>query len=245
MALGEPTRRDPRDILRPLNTFLEEARRYRAVRRAEGNGRPPYSSDPKFEAMLAVLDGSVPLFVRADREREIREAVAWAKKEGLSLVIVGGLEADKAADLLAKENVPVILGPVLSLPPRFDAPYDHAYTLPARLAKAGVRFCLSTGDASNVRRLPYHAAMAHSYGLSHDEALKAITLYPAQILGMGERLGTLEPGKEANFLLTTGDPLEIVTEVKAAYIAGELVDLSNKHQRLYEKYKARPLPSKR
>ena len=160
------------------------------------------------------------------------------------MVLVGGQEADKAADLLAREKIPVILGPVLNLPPRFDSPYDQAYTLPARLAKAGVRFCLSTGDYSNVRRLPYHAAMAAAFGLPHDEALKAVTLYPAQILGVGDRVGSLEVGKDATLLLTTGDPLEIVTEVKAAYIVGQPVDLNNKHLRLYQKYKARPRPAK-
>ncbi len=237
-AAPDPSNADA--VLRPLNRFLEGARRYHTARSAEGSGVPAHERDPRFEAMIPVLEGVTPVFIRADRERDIRAAVAWAGKEGLRVVLVGGQEADKAADVLVQEKIPVILGPVLNLPPRFDSPYDHAYTLPARLAKAGVHFCLSTGDASNVRRLPYHAAMAAAFGLPTDEALKAITLYPAQVLGVGDRTGSLEVGKEANLILTTGNPLEIVTEVRAAFIAGRPVDLNNKHLRLYEKYRARP-----
>jgi len=231
---------NPETILRPLNDVLDDARRYQTALAAKGKNVPAHERDPKFDALLPVLEGRVPLFIRADRDRDIRAAVAWAKKENLKMVLVGGQEADKAADLLARENVPVILGPTLNLPARFDSPYDDPYTLPARLHKAGVRFCLSTGDASNVRRLPYQAAMAAAFGLSPDEALKAITLYPAQILGVGARVGSLEPGKDATFIVTTGDPLEITTNVEAAYIAGRPVSLDNKHRRLYEKYRARP-----
>jgi imidazolonepropionase-like amidohydrolase len=230
---------DPDAALKPMNDFIAEARRYQRVK-AAGGADAIRAHDPRLEAMLPVLDGKLPVFVRASRERDIRSAVRWAKANGFKLVIVGGREADKAADLLVKENVPVILGEVLDLPSRYDAPYDEAFTLPARLTKAGVRFCLSTGAASDVRRLPYHAAMASAFGLPADEALKAITLYPAQILGAGNRLGSLEPGKDADVILTTGDPLEITSVVKAAYCHGEAVDLGNKQVRLYERYKGRP-----
>ncbi len=239
---GEGGRPSLETALRPLNDFLDEARRYRTARQSEGKDGVPTVRvhDPRLEAMLPVLDGRVPFFIRADRERDIRSAVAWAKREGFRMVLVSGQEADKCADLLARENVPVILGPTLNLPRRADAPYDDAYTIPQALAKAGVKFCLSTGDAAYVRRLPYHAAMAAAYGLPADEALKAITLYPAQILGVADRIGSLEPGKNADLILTTGNPLEITSVVKAAFCGGEPVDLSNKHLRLYEKYKSRP-----
>jgi imidazolonepropionase-like amidohydrolase len=251
--------------LRPLNNYLDDARRYRDARKAETTAPRPTASasgpnsgngangsnesvaaairhdrDPGFEAMLPVLDGKVPMFVRADRARDIRTAVSWAKKEGFPLVIVGGREADECADLLVKENVPVILGPVLALPRQFDSAYDSAFTLPARLAKAGVRFCLSTGSASDVRRLPQHAAMAAAYGLDPEEALKAITLYPAQILGVGDQLGSLAPGRSANFILTTGNPLEVISDIKAAYVAGEPVDLTSRQTILYDRWRARP-----
>lgn len=231
-------------VLKPLNEFLADARRYRTAKLAEGKGGvPPLTRDICLEGMIPVLDGKVPLFVRANRERDIRGAVAWAKKEGLKMVLIGGLEADKAADVLVKENVPVILGPVMELPSAFDKPYDDAYTLPSRVAKAGVKFCLSTGNAQDVRWLPLHAAMAGAYGLGADEALKAITLYPAQILGAGSRLGSIEPGKDANLLITTGNPLEVTSEIKSAYIAGQSIDLSNRQTHLYEHWRSRPKPA--
>ncbi len=227
-------------VLRPLNSFLEDARRYAAIRASEANGAPVHARDEKLEALIPVLSGQVPVFVRADRDRDIRAAVAWAKRENFKMVLVGGQEADKAADLLARENVPVILGPVTNLPARFDAPYDDPYTLPARLAKAGVKFCFSTGNASESRRLPYQAAMAASYGLPQDEALKALTLGAAQILGMEKRLGSIEAGKDANLIITTGNPLEIVSVVKSAFIEGKPVDMTTKQTRLYDKYRNRP-----
>ena len=199
-----------------------------------------HTRDEKWEAMIPVLDGQVSVFVRADRNEDIRAAVAWAKKQNFKMVLVGGQEADEAADLLARENIPVILGPVTNLPAEFDAPYDDPYTLPARLAKAGVRFCFSTGNASESRRLPYQAAMAASYGLPAEAALKALTLEAAQILGMGNRLGSLEVGKDANVIITTGNPLEIVSVVQSAFIEGQPVDLTTKQTRLYDKYRARP-----
>ena len=233
---------DPEAALRPLNAFLEEARRYRAARQSEGRDGVPMVRvhDPKLEAMIPVLEGKIPFFIRADRERDIRASVAWAKREGFRMVLVSGQEADKCADLLAREKIPVILGPTLNLPRRTDAPYDDAYTLPLALAKAGVPYCLSTGSSADVRRLPYHAAMAAAYGLPADEALKAITLYPAQILGAGDRLGSIEAGKDADLILTTGNPLEITSVVKAAFCDGMPVDLGNKHLRLYDKYRSRP-----
>ena len=229
-------------VLRPLNAFMADARRYAQARAAEvsGAGAPKHKMDEKWEAMLPVLSGQVPVFVRADRSEDIRAAVAWAKKQNLKMVLVGGQEADEAADLLARENIPVILGPVTNLPAEFDAPYDAPYTLPARLAKAGVRFCFSTGNASESRRLPYQAAMAASYGLPEDRALRALTLDAAQILGMGNRLGSLEAGKDANVIITTGTPLEIVSTVQSAFIEGQPVDLTTKQTRLYNKYRARP-----
>lgn len=238
---GGAGRPDPEAVLKPLNDFLEEARTYKNARAASGKvGVPPMTRDPRLEGMLPVLDGKVPLLVQVNRASDIRSAVAWAKKQNMKMVVVGGAEADDVADLLVKENIPVILTGILKLPDEADAAYDDSYTLPTRLAKAGVKFCISSGDSTHARRLPQHAAMAAAFGLPADEALKAITLYPAQILGAGDRLGSIEPGKDANLIITTDNPLEITGDVQAAYVAGHPVDLTNRQQRQYEHWKSRP-----
>lgn len=233
-TVGGPGAADP---LQPVVEFLDQARRYQLARK--GNDKTP--RDLKFEAMLPVLDGKVPVYVRADSKKEIETAVAWAKKEGFALVIVGASEADQCAELLAKSGVPVLLGPTLALPRKNDAPYDDAFTLPARLAKAGVTFALTTGgDSEKARSLAQHAAMAAAFGLSREDALKSITLGAAQILGAGERLGSIEVGKDANLVVTNGDILEVMTQVRQAFVAGKPINLASKQSGLYERWRARP-----
>lgn len=223
------------EALKNLNEFWEQAQRYAVAKAA----RPDTPVDPKFEAMLPYLTASKPLFIRANSEKQIRIAVLWAKKAGQRIIIVGGDEADRCAELLAKEKVPVILGKTCSLPGEEDAAYDDSYTLPARLAKAGVQFCLSSGGSSaDLRHLPFQAAMASAFGMSKEDAVKAMTLWPAQILGYS--LGALEAGKQGNVLITDGDILEQRTRVLVAYVRGNAVDLTNKQTRLYDRWKSRP-----
>src|SRR5262249_14594791 len=138
------------------------------------------------------------------------------------------------------QNVPVIVGGVHRLPRRRSDAYDAAFTLPERLRAAGICYCIAAPNgspASNVRNLSHHAGTAAAHGLSPEEALKSITLYPAQILGIADRVGSLEVGKDATLLVTTGDVLEIPTQVTAAYISGRAVSLNDRHKRLWEKYK--------
>jgi len=144
------------------------------------------------------------------------------------------------ADLLKAHDVPVIVNAVYRLPRRRDDDYDAAYRLPSALSEAGVRFCIAGVDrfsAANLRNLPYHAATAVAFGLSRDEALKAITLYPAEILGVDDRVGSLAPGLDATIILTDGDPLETRTHLHAAYLSGHVVDLGNRHEVLWNKYR--------
>ena len=134
----------------------------------------------------------------------------------------------------------MIIPAVYRLPERRADPFDSAYTLPLRLSNAGIRFCIAGVDrfaAGNLRNLPYHAATAVAYGLPHDEAIRAITLYPAQILGVDDRVGSLTPHKDATLILTDGDPLDTTTHVHAAFIQGRRVDLSNRHEQLWQKYR--------
>jgi imidazolonepropionase-like amidohydrolase len=156
------------------------------------------------------------------------------------VILAGGAEAYKVKDLLRSKSIPVILGPTLTLPHEEDDPYDRLLTQPAELAAAGVKFAFGSFDNSFSRRLGQQAANAVAYGLPYDDALKAVTLYPAQIFGLADQVGTLESGKIANIMVTNGDPLELTTEVRYLFIKGQLTSLDNKQKALYEKYLNRP-----
>lgn len=224
------------DRLRQLDEWMEAARRYdRAAQAGEAVAR-----DLKLEALAKAVRRELPLLVQARTERDIRNAIAWAEKQNVRIVILGGEEAWKLKDELARKQIPVILGPTQTLPNADDRWYDEMYAQPAALYQAGVKFAISTFSASDSRTLPYEAGNAVPYGLPREEALKAITLYPAQILGLADRLGTIEAGKLANLIVTDGDPLMIQTQVKHLIIAGREVSLDNKQLELYRKYRARP-----
>jgi imidazolonepropionase-like amidohydrolase len=211
---------------------------FREARRAAAGGA---TRDPRLEALRPYLRGERPVVFHAQAAEEIRESLELAAEFGLQPIIAGGREAWKVADLLAEKNVPVILGGVLQLPLREHDRYDSTFTNAARLAKAGVRFAISAAEtfSGNPRNTPYHAAWAAAYGLDREEALRAVTVYPAMILGVSERMGSLTPGKEADLIVTTGDPLEVVTDVVAMFIRGRAVPLESKHTRLYEKFRRR------
>jgi len=176
--------------------------------------------------------------MNAEDIQQIQAAVAWADQENIKLILLGGYDAWRVADLLKTKNISVIVNPIQRTPWRRFESYETPFTLPKKLYEAGVRFCIAAdGGASNERNLPYHAAKAASYGLPPEEALKAITLYPAQILGIDDRVGSLDVGKDATFIVTDGDPLEITTKVEREFIRGKKIELTSRHTRLYEKYK--------
>lgn len=220
-----------------LSEFFEIAKTYHQGRDATSN-QPAF--DSKLEAMRSVISGDVPMMVRADRAAEIRDAVAFAVREKLKIIIIGGYDAVQCADLLKAHNIPVIVSATHRLPLRRDDRHDASYTLPARLKAAGVKFCISSTDRSetwNTRNLPFHAATAQAYGLDRNEALRSITLSAAEILDIDDRVGSLEPGKDATLIVVDGDPLEAVSTIDGAWVAGREIDLSNHQTKLYEKYK--------
>jgi imidazolonepropionase-like amidohydrolase len=190
--------------------------------------------------MIPVIEGRLPVMIHANDVAQIESAVGFAVDHQLRMILLGGYDAPLCADLLKKHKIPVIVSSVYRLPVRAHDPVDFAYTLPKRLLDAKIPFCISGSDRSetwNTRLLPYHAATAAAYGLPRDEALKAITLYPAEILGVSDKVGSLDAGKDATLIVTNGDPLETTTEIESAFIQGRAVDLSNKQTRLYEKYR--------
>jgi imidazolonepropionase-like amidohydrolase len=234
----ETKQRKERDgALRELRDAFDAARAYLRAKSAAAGGAQAPPNDQRWEAMIPVLEGKIPLAVEADELLQIESAVEFAAREKVRLVIVGGYDSPRCAPLLKQYDVPVIVSDVHRLPRRPSEPYDDPFTLPSRLRHAGVRFCLALApNAWDARNLPYQASTAAAYGLPPDEALKAVTLYPAQILGFADRLGSLEVGKDATLIVTDGDPLEITTNVERAYIAGRPVDLNDRQKVLYGKY---------
>ncbi len=229
------TKRNYEKRLKELSELLEEARHYEKARSAN----PATARDRRLEALIPVVQGQQTVFLRADAAVDIRNAVEFAKREKLKAVIQGGQEANKVADLLRKENISVILDSIVKLPARKDDPYDRSFTVPRDLAKAGVKFALTSPSSADMRNLPYEAGFAEAYGLAHEDALRAITTSPAEILGVADRLGTIEAGKLADLVVTDGDILELRTQIKYIFIAGKNVGLDSKHTRLYQKYLAR------
>jgi imidazolonepropionase-like amidohydrolase len=233
--------------LKALQDIFDAARVYQTARRAAEAGKAPaIDVDPRFEALRPVLDGKLPLYIHADEKPQIESALDWAKHEKLTnLVLVAGPDAQYLAERLAKARIPVVLTGVLALPSRRWEPYDAAYAAAGILHQAGVKVAIGGGpDPSQARNLPFNAAMAAAFGLPKDVALRAVTLTPAEILGVADRIGSLDPGKEASFLLTDGDPLEIVTHVERVWIAGREIDLAHERQRqLYDRYRNRPKPA--
>jgi imidazolonepropionase-like amidohydrolase len=176
-------------------------------------------------------------------EGQIRGALALADTFKLRIVLRGATEAWMLADTLAARKVPVVVGPLTSVPDG-DAPYDAIYANPGVLAKAGVTIAFQTDDSGegDARNLPYNAALATAYGLDPEEALRAITLNPARIWGVADKLGSIEPGKVANLFLTTGDPLDVRSQVRHVFIRGQLMPWDDRHTQEYQKFRARPKP---
>ena len=201
----------------------------------------PYPSyDIRLEAMAPFIRGEKPVIFTAERERDIRSVAKFVGEMKLKGIIVGGQEAWKAADDLKKNNIAVVFTNVYNLPVRDDDAYDLLFEAPAKMQAAGIRYCISTGNGgAEVRDLPYHAGLASAYGLSKEDALRAVTIYPAQILGLGDKLGTIEVGKVANIVVTDGDILEPRTNIKQMFIAGRLIPLTSRHTRLFDSFKDR------
>lgn len=219
-----------RDVFRDAQAYAKAAAA--RVRR--------FDRDLLLEALVPVVEGRVPVVMHANQARDIRAALAFADEFKLQVVLAGAQDASRVIDDLKKRNVPVILGPILSLPQREDDPYDILFMNAKLLHDKGIRFAIQTADAHNSRNLPYHAASCAAFGLPKEEALKAVTIYPAQIWGVADRLGSLEVGKMANVIVTDGDPLEIRTTVSRVFIAGEEIPMESRHTLLYRKFANRP-----
>lgn len=237
-------RRFSQQRLRLIDDSFTQAAAYAQARAADAT----LPSDRRWEAMRPVFAGGAaqrPVFVHANDIAQIRWALGLAERHGLRLVIVGGADAHQVADVLKARGVPVVVTSVHRLPLRRDDDIDAPFRLPARLHAAGVSFCIARGapgsgaSATNERNLPFEAATAAAHGLPRDEALKAVTLYPARILGVDGQVGSLQPGRWASFLITDGDPLETTTRIERVFVQGREVSVANRQSRLADRYRER------
>ena len=225
-----------------LGDWMDRARHYA---QAKEKGSPAlYERDLKLEALVPVVEGKLPVLVVADEARDIRNAVDFCTKQNLRMILGSGAEAWKVKELLKEKKIPVVLAPTNRLPEQEDTPYDKPYTEPSELFAAGIPIAFSSFGTAFSRRLPQYAGTAVAYGLPHDEALKAVMLNAAQMFGLADQLGTLETGKIANVIVTSGDPLELQTQVRYLFIKGQLTSTDNKHRELYEQYRKRPQPAR-
>lgn len=247
---------DIRRGLQRITDVFDTALAYRNAKDAD----PTHPTDLRWEAMRPLFPADLtpitenavgidpalapatqlPLFILANDIDQINAAVAFCLERGLRPVIVGGRDAPNAADLLNRHDIPVIVNGTHVMPRRDDAPYDDPFTLPARLHEAGIRFAIANNDdTAHERNTPYSVATAVKHGLPRDAALRALTIEAARILNIADRYGSLETGKSATLILTSGDPLEVMTRVERAYIDGREIDLSNKQTTLAQKYRER------
>ncbi len=225
-----------------LKKMFADAEIYAKVQEAYARDKTlPYPpKDIKLEAMIPYIRGARPIIFAAQREQDIRGVVKFVEDMKVRGIIMGGGDAWKVADGLKKNNIPVVYTNIFNLPARDDDPYDYFYEGPSKLQKAGVKFAISTGDdGANVRDLPYQSGIAGAFGLGRDEALKSVTLYPAQILGISDKYGSIEVGKMANIVVADGDILDPRTNIKYLFIDGRLLPLTSRHTELFEAFKDR------
>ena len=221
------------ELVQMLKGFFADARAYRDAVAAGQTVR----SDSRYEAMFPALNGDIPVVVNADGVAQMNDAITWAEDEGIRLVIRGGSDALYIADRLVANDIPVILTSTMAAPGRDWEAYDGAYTTPARLHEAGVKFAISGGSGSAyTNRLQWEAGVAVAFGLPEEEAVRAVTLNAAEMMGIADRVGSLETGKDATLLITTGNPLDTMSDVEQAYIQGRELDMMDIHRFFFEKY---------
>lgn len=216
-----------------IRNWFGEARAYRDAVKAGQAGR----TDPRYAAMIPALDGAIPVVVAAEGAAQINDAITWAKAEGVKLVIRGGRDALVVADRLKAENVPVILTSTMAAPDRQYEGYDNAYATPTRLHEAGVKFAIAGGSGGLYSyRLPWEAGVAVAFGLPEEEALKAVTINAAEFMGIADKVGSLEVGKEGTLLITSGTPLDMTSTIIQTYIQGRETNMMDIHKFFFQKY---------
>lgn len=246
---GPPPAADFNEAVRRRDTQVEElkkifrdAENYLRARDAYAKDKslPHVPVDQRLDAMAPYVRGLRPIIFTSERERDIRAVAKFVGDMKVKGIIAGGQEAWKAADDLKKNNISVIYTNIYSLPVRQDDVYDYLFEAPSKMAQAGVKFCIASGDTgANARDLPYQAGMAGAFGLSKEDALKSVTVYPAEMLGVADRMGSIDVGKMANIVVADGDILDARTNIKYLFISGRMLPLTSRHTRLFDAFKDR------
>jgi imidazolonepropionase-like amidohydrolase len=233
----EERNKEREKALEKLNEIWDEALLYyRIDSAARANGQEA-DYNPEIQALLPVLRGEYPLMLEVNKEGDIKNAISWVQERKVPKVVFTGVaEGWRVAEEIAEAGIPVITGPMLSTPTRSSDRYDRPYANPGIMQKAGVKVALRTDDSENVRNLPYNAGFAAAYGMGKEEALRAVTIVPAEIFGVEDQLGSLEAGKSATLFVATGDPFETKTHISHLFIDGWKVPIDSRHIRLYEEF---------
>jgi imidazolonepropionase-like amidohydrolase len=234
------------DELESLLDLFARARLYANRPSVRERADEPFDPNIRFgqahllEALVPAVTGTMPVYFRAQRERDIRTVLLVQDSfPEMKPVIVGGDQAFRVAEELAARDIPVIVGSGLTPTMDRDDPLSAGWRNAGILAAAGVKIAFGTNDVAGVRNLPYHAARSVAYGLPQEEAMKALTLNAAEILGVSDQMGSIEVGKRADLIVTDGDPMQIITHVDRAFINGVEVPLISKQTELFKKFRNR------
>ena len=229
----EEIKKDGDKAIKKLNDTWERVKTYAAIDSAT-SGKTEYN--PEMAALLPVYRGQATAMIEVNKEQDILSALKWIDQHKIKAILTGVSEGWRVADSIALAGIPVITGPIMAMPTRESDRYDQAYKNAGLMQKAGVKVALRTSDAENVRNLPFNAGFAASYGMGHDEALKAVTIVPAEMFGVSDQLGSIEVGKTANLFVSTGDPFEPATQITHLFINGWNVPIESRQTLLYEEF---------
>ena len=228
----EDVKKDSEKALKDANEIWDNAKKYLELK----NAGAELQYYPEMDQLSKAVSGELPLLIVVDAASDIQNAIKWVEGKDIKVIFSGVAEGWRVADEIAKAGIPVITGPVQDLPTRQSDRYDTPYANAGKMAKAGVKVALRTDEEENVRNLPFHAAFAAAYGLGKEEALKAITINPAEIFGIADQYGSVEAGKRANLVVSTGDPLETSSQILHVFVDGYRIPMSNRHIRLYQEF---------
>ena len=229
----EDIKKDAEKAMKSIDEIWQRASTFHNLTTAEGE----LDYYPEMEQLSKAVTGELPLLLEVNAAKDIIIALEWLEgKEDVRAILTGVAEGWRVADKIAGANLPVITGPMLSIPTRPSDRYDVSYTNPGKLLAAGVKVAIRTNDTENVRNLPFNAGFAAAYGMGKEEALKAVTLVPAEIFGVADQLGSIDAGKSATLFVSDGDPFETRTQIMHVFIDGYKIPMTNRHIQLYQEF---------